>query len=86
MIQKQMQLVKNLQQRSLHEVIEDILPLVLNTKRPLSDIWLLSYKQNNFGCFWEKLKLPVNCPNADRLERRMLLPKVNMTHFNISNS
>ena len=23
----------------------------LNTKRPLSDIWLLSYEQNSFGCF-----------------------------------
>ena len=38
------QLVKKLQQWSLYEVIEDILPFVLNTKRPLSDIWLLSYK------------------------------------------
>ena len=45
------QLVKMLQQWSLHDVIEDILPFVLNTKRPLSDIWLLSYKQNSFGCF-----------------------------------
>ena len=44
-------LVKKLQQWSLYEVIEDILPFVLNTKRPLSNIWLLSYKQNNFGCF-----------------------------------
>ena len=48
------QLVKKLQQWSLYEVIEDILPFVLNTKRPLSDIWLLSYKQNSFGCFFEK--------------------------------
>ena len=32
-------------------MIEDILPFVLNTKRPLSDIWLLRYKQNSFGCF-----------------------------------
>ena len=32
-------------------MIEDILPFVLNTKQPLSDIWLLSYEQNNFGCF-----------------------------------
>ena len=45
------QLVKKLQQWSLYEVIEDILPFVLNTKRPLSDIWLLRYKQNSFGCF-----------------------------------
>ena len=30
------QLVEKLQQRSLYEVIEDILPLVLNRKRPLS--------------------------------------------------
>ena len=45
------QLVKKLQQWSLSEVIEDILPFVLNTKRPLSDIWLLRYKQNSFGCF-----------------------------------
>ena len=43
------QLVKKLQQWSLYEVIEDILPFVLNTKRPLSDIWLQSYKQNSFG-------------------------------------
>merc|ERR1711867_400728 len=49
------QLVKKLQQRSLYKVIEDILPFVLNTKRPLSDIWLLSYKQNSFGCFLKKL-------------------------------
>ena len=45
------QLVNKLQQWSLYEVIEDILPIVLNTKRPLSDIWLLRYKQNSFGCF-----------------------------------
>ena len=45
------QLVKKLQQWSLYEVIEDILPFVLNTKQPLSDIWLLRYKQNSFGCF-----------------------------------
>ena len=44
-------LVKKLRQWSLYEVIEDILPFVLNTKRPLSNIWLLSYKQNSFGCF-----------------------------------
>ena len=49
------QLVKKLQQRSLYKVIEDILPFVLNTKRPLSDIWLLSYKQNSFGCFLKKI-------------------------------
>merc|ERR1712081_129278 len=48
------QLVKKLQQWSLFEMIEDILPFVLNTKRPLSDIWLLRYKQNSFGCFREK--------------------------------
>ena len=30
------QLVKKLQQWSLYEVIEDILPIVLNTKQPLS--------------------------------------------------
>ena len=45
------QLVKKLQQWSLYEVIEDILPFVLNTKRPLRDILLVSYKQNSFGCF-----------------------------------
>ena len=32
------QLVKKLQQWSFYEVIEDILPFVLNTKRPLSNI------------------------------------------------
>ena len=40
-------------------MIEDILPFVLNTKRPLSDIWLLSYKQNNFGWFWEKNEIQI---------------------------
>ena len=50
------QLVKKLQQWSSDEVIENILPLVLNTKRPLSDIWLLRYKQNNFGCFGKKFR------------------------------
>ena len=48
-------LVKMLQQWPLYEVIEVILPFVLNTKRPLSDIWLLSYKQNSFRCFFEKI-------------------------------
>ena len=51
------QLVKKLQQWSLYEVIEDTLPFVLNTKRPLGNIWLLSYKQNSFVCFLIKLKL-----------------------------
>ena len=61
------QLVKKLQQWSLSEVIEDILPFVLNTKRPLSDIWLLRYKQNIFGCFsnilnfWSFFKNTQNC-------------------------
>ena len=32
-------------------VIKDILLFVLNTKKPLSDIWLLRYKQNKFWCF-----------------------------------
>ena len=45
------QLVKKLQQWFLYEVIENILPFVLNTKRPLSDIQLLRYEQNSFGCF-----------------------------------
>ena len=58
------QLVKKLQQWSLYEVIEDILPIVLNTKWPLTNIWLLSYKRNSFGCFskkfnfWISLKTP----------------------------
>ena len=38
----------------IYEVIEDILPFVLNTKRPLSDIWLLRYKEDSFGCFHKK--------------------------------
>ena len=50
------QLIKKLQQWSLYEVIKDILPFVLNTKRPLSDIRLLRYKQNSFGCFQENTK------------------------------
>ena len=33
-----------LQQWSLYDVIEDILPFVLNTKRSLCDIWLLRYR------------------------------------------
>ena len=50
------QLVKKLLQWSLYEVIEDIMPIVLNTKRPLSDIWLLSYEQNSFWCFLKILE------------------------------
>ena len=50
------QLVKKLRQWYLCEVKEDILPFVLNTKRPLSDIWLASYKQNSFGYFLKKFK------------------------------
>ena len=50
------QLVKKLQKWSLYEVIKDILSFDLNTKRPLRDIWLLSYKHINFGCFWKKFK------------------------------
>ena len=50
------QLVNKLHQWSLYEVIEVILPFVLNTKRPPNDIWLLCYKQNSFGCFLKKLK------------------------------
>ena len=53
------QLVKMLQQWSLYEVIEDILPFVLNTKHPLSNVWLLSYEQNSFGCILTKLKLQI---------------------------
>ena len=34
---------------SLCKMIEDVLPFVLNTKRPLSNIWLLRYKQNSFA-------------------------------------
>ena len=37
------QLVKKRHQWSLYEVIKDILPFVLNTKQPLSDIWLLEF-------------------------------------------
>ena len=47
------QLVRKLHKWSLYEMIKDILPFVLNTKRPLGDIWLLRFKQNNFGCFWK---------------------------------
>ena len=51
------QLVKKLQQWSLYEVMEDILPFVLNTKWPLNNIWLLSYEQNSFVCFRKNLEL-----------------------------
>ena len=42
---------KKLQQLSLYEVIEDILPCVLNTKWPLSDILLVSYKKTILAVF-----------------------------------
>ena len=47
--------------------MENFLPFVLNTKHPLSDIWLLSYEPNSFGCFFDKIKVliffktPKNC-------------------------
>ena len=64
------QLVKKLHQSSLYEVIKDTLSIVLNTKRPLSDIWLLSYKQKSFGCFRKKFRTSIfskNHPKAFRL-------------------
>ena len=39
----------------LYKVVVDILPFVLNTKQPLSNILLLSYKQNSLGCFFYKI-------------------------------
>ena len=60
------QLVKKLQQWSLYEGIEDILPFVLNTKRPLSDIWLLRYKQNSFGCFQKYSELHLFQKNTQK--------------------
>ena len=59
------QLVKKLHQWSLYEVINDILPLVLNTKRPLGDIWLLIYKQNKFGCFIKKIRILIFFKNTE---------------------
>ena len=50
------QLLKQLQHWVLCEVIEVILPFVLNTKRPLSNIWLLRYRQKSFGCFRKKFR------------------------------
>ena len=50
------QLVKMLQQWSLYDVKEDILPFVLNKETPLSNIWLLRYKLNSFGCSLTNLK------------------------------
>ena len=50
------QLINKLQQCSLCEWIKNILLFVLNTKQPLRDIWLLSYKQNSFQCFLKKIK------------------------------
>ena len=58
------QLGNKLQQCSLYEVIEDIMPFVLNTKRPLSDIWLLRYKQNTFGCFRKKFRPSICSKNT----------------------
>ena len=43
---------------------EDIPPFVLKTKWPLSDIWLLSYKQNSFGCFFEKIEILIFFKNT----------------------
>ena len=51
------QLVKKLHQSSLYEVIKDTLPIVLNTIRPLSNIWLHVYKQNSFGCLKKNIIL-----------------------------
>ena len=45
------QLEKKVQRWSLYEVIEDILPFVLNIEWPLSDICLLTYEKDCFGCF-----------------------------------
>ena len=50
------QLVKKLQQWSFSEIIKGILPFVLKTKRPLSGIWLLRYKQHIFVCFSKKIQ------------------------------
>ena len=47
-------LIKKLKQWSFYEEIEDILLFIFNTNRHLSDIWLLTYKQNSFGCFFDK--------------------------------
>ena len=59
------QLVKKLwQQGSLYEVIKTILPFVLNTKQPLSNIWLLRNKQNNFGCFPKINRIPIFLKNT----------------------
>ena len=58
------QLINKLQRWSLYEVIEDILPFVLNTKRLLSNIWLLSYKQNSFGCFLTKVRISIWSKNT----------------------
>ena len=43
---------------------EDILLFVLNTKLPLSDIWLLSYKQNSFVFFLKKNEILVFSENT----------------------
>ena len=56
-------LLKKLQQWYLKEVIEDILPFVWNTKRPLSDIWLLRNEQNSFGCL-KKIRIPMFSKNT----------------------
>ena len=50
------QLINKLQQCSLCEWIKNILLFVLNTKQPLRDIWLLSYKKNSFQCVLKKSK------------------------------
>ena len=79
------QLVKKLQQWSLYEVIENILPFVLNTKQPLNDIWLLRYKQNSFGCFRKNSEFQF----SQKIPKIVLLisqqPNITMRPFCIQN-
>ena len=56
------QLTQKLQWWSLYEMIEDILPFVLDTERPLTDSWLSRYEQNSFGCNLQNCKTRNSSP------------------------
>ena len=71
------QLAKKLQQWSLYEVIEDILPFILNTKRPLSDIWLLIAElyAKQFWVFFGKIWVLDFFWNTHKIELLILFEK-----------
>ena len=75
------QLIKKLQQWSLYEVIEDILPVVLNTQRSLSNFWLLRYKQNSFGCFRKNSEIQLLQKTHNTVLLITQQPNIAQSHF-----